>query len=1326
MIFINISLQGEAGQFLKGEKKMKRACGLLFSIVFFLTGYSLQAGEFPLMVNDVSGLDSPWPIIASIPFAEGEIKDSSSIRIMSGGREVPSQVDVVATWRDGSIRWVLAGFTASPKGKYNVEYGAGVKRGEYPDPLRVTRQADGGFTVDTGAAVYQFDNNKMLPENGWLVSDERKTQILKDSGAGVYLVDNAGRMARISGTSAEINNEFLKEGPGRLAVKRSGWYVTDTGEKLARAEIWLYFSAGLPHIRVTHTLIFTEDTNKLWLRDYGLEFRTSGKPNDIYCAVGETGEEVRKTVNTGDGVYLLQSEYPHFAEREYKATIGKLSGGQDSVVEEIKTAGDWAHGDYGTYGITLVMPWLAERYPKEISFEEKGARAVLWSGRSGKELDFRGKTLVKEYWQSWAEKAPGSPGVDKLSAFESNAQGSARTHDIWFLPHTGSYNEEIVKNTALAGSRQVLAIADPVWLCETEAMGYPMLHKDSKRFPEEEAVLSEYWQRFILPLKAFPYNGFIDWGDFPTWYYQAVGGRIMANFHILTYIDRYTSRREPWRLFARSGERTYYDHGHRFSRFSGDWYLIHESRKGDPSRKRGSFMSFSPRGGALPFVWGQTGNLYNGGDMGCWLMEYYLTGDERSLELLKIIKESVKKYWKVESAIPVNQSKVLRELVTLSTMDWDEDIMRMTREVAHSMFDLESQNGMKIFKDGYGPMYKDQRTCHNTVEYYLATKDELAKEAFLKLMDQLYRFDRRGSFGTYKNYSGFTGSLAYWMTDDERHRKLAEQGVRDAVHYIREHPISADLKNLPENPLDWKKMPDYLGIWEWHNPFIGLPTALKLIAEKGWSGVATPLVVKPVQVPDAKIIFLHRSGIDTVLSIKMLTRIGVKPEVPEVTSYGKGLRVEAIAQFEKRMPRGPWFDKNPDVYPEYCDSYHAYVKIPSQTPGGLYLLSPGKNITFTLLDISTEKAALYCPKGFWSVSMGQHSGSLPYGRNAEGMPAFFRVPEGVEHLEIFLGSRSRIKRADGSVAVEMSDENTGKISIPVNEKIGIWSIEPDIRNIRGTTPPSFARLLNVEPIVAFGTSASLPDKTSGKPVFSSEPPPLKNPVEFQDGLSGMGLRLSKDGFVRFNRGKKVEDGYEYFPQNKGTVEFWFRVDRSTYEIPMNTGKQIDIPLLKSHQMIVSHRYKFLTRSGESMLRMQLLPAKSGIPATGFQTSCYLKGMEWVHMAFTWDVNKGEKSMEGNMCIYVNGQKKSFIAVSYGLTQFNKSMPFDLSDNGEDIIIGPFEGTMDMLRISDTVRYENDFQPSTNYGSDKNTRAFFQFDGNLKGESAFSKEPVEAK
>ncbi|HNS31692.1 MAG TPA: hypothetical protein PKN36_01800, partial [bacterium] len=99
----------------------------------------------------------------------------------------------------------------------------------------------------------------------------------------------------------------------------------------------------------------------------------------------------------------------------------------------------------------------------------------------------------------------------------------------------------------------------------------------------------------------------------------------------------------------------------------------------------------------------------------------------------------------------------------------------------------------------------------------------------------------------------------------------------------------------------------------------------------------------------------------------------------------------------------------------------------------------------------------------------------------------------------------------------------------------------------------------------------------------------------------------------------------------------------------------------------------------------------------------------------------------NFAIFVNGCRLSEKGVSYGLKQLTGQQKFKLSDEGTYVVLGPFEGSMDILRLSDTVRYAGDFVPSkTAPEVDKNTRALFLFDGDMKGVSAFSKEPVEVR
>ena len=1499
---------------------MRLLSGKVFLIFFLYASTVLKAGEFMLKVNDVSGLDSPWPLVASLSFPEGELKDPAAVRITGGGREVACQVDVAAKWRDGSIRWALAGLTASPSGEYRVEYGPGISRSPYPNPLKVTRQPDGGFTVDTGAAAYQFDSDKLLPEKGWLVSGGRMVSILEDSGSGAYLVDNSGRTARISGKAAEVENTVLKEGPGRFVVKRSGWYVTDTGEKVARADAWFYFSAGTPYVKITHSLILTEDTNKIWIRDYGLEFKTPTAPGNAYFALGEAGkEDVRKVALSGSEVYMLQDVYPHFAERESRAVVGSVSQGRNSMIENVTTAGDWAYGDYGNYGITLVMPWLAERFPKEISFGPGSARAILWSNRCGRELDFRSATLAKEYWQSWVEKGYASPGREKLVKLPSNAQGAAGTHDVWFMPRAGAYEPVNVRQSAIAAARIPLVLSEPEWLCQTEALGVPMLHKDTSRFPREETYIADCWDRLLLPNKVFPMNGYINWGHSPYLGYMKRGGQWVANFISYGNMNCYFLQRHAWYLYARSGERRYFDYGHRYNRITGDYAVIHWDA---PDKPRGMFTWQKTPINSLPHYWGNSYSMYDmmPNDIGHWPLEYYLTGDERSKDITMLIGDTFKKTWNFEEATnirKVHSFLTSRKFLVVYMLTGDEFFARKAKELADVFINMDEQTGVSAKHSDYGcSMYKDQRHVVDLYMHYKETGDELGKQAFLKILDHRYRFNRNPVAYSYQSIAAFAYPIAYGMTGNENYLKVAAETMRDGFN---DFPVTLkeELKNMPADPDQWQILPNF-GIAQHTHPFMAVPAAMKFFRDKGWEDERWPVLIKSAQVNRSMALFSHAKGKDTVFNIHVLTSPGGKIRA-ELFSYPLSPRPEPLAgiktESEQRILIPKMLGKGTMKRDEEAEfQYHVKVTVPSTLADGLYLLSFGGTEAFTVLDATTEKVALYCPEGFWTASEIEGdgwavTGQQAAGRLGENAPFYFRVPDGLENLEIFLGRPQVVKAPDGTVVVEGENENTGKLSIPVKGRSGIWSLHTVKHGIQGA-PLVFTRLLNVEPVVSFGSPDRFPEGVGGKPVPAVVFSRPSDKIEFVDGVHGKGLRLSGKKSVSFPAGNELtEGGYQFFPGIQGTVEFWYKPDWSTQDIILGRGDSVKIrSLLTGPHAHLGYRYgaRFGQRYFYSDLILELLgelPVEKNKPSfiqrkslVGREERYLFRQGEWNHIAYAWAFAQPETAITDReilgdirwpvtwrifgpvdrndpllsedvlnsypeqievagrviknvdkvvrqttyefpgilkeeyagktayvflklsstkdqevtlgmgadwwMQAWVNGKlihdttvtsnvhypfsiwnhmlnvklKKgeNILAVRYirsrtsilalgGPNELRKPEPakikweFSIFVNGKpldayrnslqirflrepkgnetvtlakalkDVIIGPLDGTIDMLRISDIVRYNGDFTPPKDVSAiDKNTRALFLFDGNLRGTSAFSREAVEAR
>ena len=956
-------------------------CALLLLLIAAPAGWSAQ--RFALQVNDVSGVNEPWPLVAGLPFPEGALNDPAHVRILRDGEEIPAQIDVAARWRDGSIRWALAGFTAPPSGEYVAEFGADVTRQAPAAPLTVQRGEDGTLTVDTGAATYTFHADQLLPDRATV----NGTTVLDGAGDGAYLVDHQGRTARVCGARADVTSELRKQGPMRLVVHRQGWYVTPKGRRVARAKMWFYFAAGSPYVRMTHSLVLTENTNEWWVRDYGLELDTPEPAKEVAFALsnpleteslsprakryselsekqieglanmfsGMYGRQWRlhTTAPGGDEVYMLQADYPQHLERRFRAVIGRVSGGSSASSrrgvaggdnlwlhrweKRMQVAGDWADGRWGGHALTVVTPWLAQRFPKEIAFSPEGARVALWSGRSGRSLDFRPATLVNEQWQSWAGYArylpkpqrPSPIAAAGLASESTNAQGAARTHDLWLMPRTDEIDAQTLKARATAAARAPRVLADPKWLTATEALGWPMHPKDTQRFGTIESKLSAFWRRLIVNGGQYRRRrtGFIAWGQNPTLHH-------FSSFFRVGSMTDYGLRWHAWSLYARSGERRYWEYASRFNRFLGDWSLGHWTVGG---KQKGVFVDWEPN---VPFHWGHDTKLWHnvtGHGITHWQLEHYLTGDEYAAHLTRMVGDAYKRVWNPNElrGIAANNNgiyAILGILADLYTHTGDEQYATMARQLADQLIDPSNQRG-RTDEVQYGVLYKIDRALMALYKYYKATGDEAAKQAILTGLDQKLRlptpleFSRLHDPYTSQNYSGLLFSEAYRWTGNRLYLRVANHLVQQARR-IEPHSTAVN-----------KQM----------HPFGALPTAMGLVAEVGAENIE-PFPVLMSEQP-RPITFRKPADRAVTMSIFVVladdvaaettTRVSVTPESAASSADAlKNLRVEV----ERQNATGEAGRKDDPR------RRHVRLTVPADTPAGRYTLQLPDAVTIMVLE----------------------------------------------------------------------------------------------------------------------------------------------------------------------------------------------------------------------------------------------------------------------------------------------------------------------------------------------------------------------------------------
>ena len=1327
-----------------------------------------------LTVNDVSGAKERWPLVGGLPLPEGAVRDAAGIRVVDGqGKEVPAQVDVAATYRDGGIRWALLSLNASPGGRYRAEWGPGVRRA----PVRgiLLRREGEALHVDTGSARFLLSPANLLPDAAALAGKET-IRLWGPGESAAYLVDNAGRRATCAGKGAEIALSVLKQGPLRCVVRTEGWYLTAQGEKVARGIARMTFYAGSPRVHLSHTLVFTEDTNKLWLRDYGLELpQRAGGPAQATFALqpaGAAGPSVPGRLGAGAGsdrahlshqpdwggapapapaapagpapraapaagaaaaaglvqvalaggqaAALLQDDYPHFVETRSHFALSLLEGGQARVLQEGEACGEWCDLSTPRAGLTVVLRDLAQQFPKELEVTPDSIRVHLWPQRCGREWVFRTPTLIRDYLGEWAKQGIWSQRgyvnrCEEMARMPGNALGCAKTHEVWLMPHAGPLDANRTVPAARAACRPPLLQADPGWVCASGAMTWPLHPRDDRRFPAEEAVLSDYFERTVLPNRAFPLTGILHWGAAPYLdYSRKINGRWAADFYRTGWSVEYGVRRHVWSLYARSGERRYFDYASRFNAFNADWEMAHWTG-GDVVRG-----GFAYDYGKIhePLLWRGPKTLLqidnSGHDAIHWLFEYYFTGNERVLEASREYSDALKQGWDPDAAAKsYAQFVLLRVLSVLYTREWDPAFRRMADQLAERVIDLKQPNGLSLdLNRPYGPLYKTDRSGLALYDYWWATGSDVAKQAFLKVMDYEYRFNHIRPPVSYQNASAFLFAIAYRWTGRPEYLQVLQHQVRAGLDQ-EPRRLADELAAAPD--LHALKQLPYRGAHTNMHYLLGMPTALAVLAEAKRPIPEWPLVDAGGYATEPLSVVLEKpAGKAAHLSVYVRR---TRPELPVFQVTGPdGRPAQASVTQEERLPYRAW-ELGESAGKPTATPVHARVALPAGAPAGAYRVAVAGGEPFTVQDASVERVYLHAPEGFW---LGQAVRA-----------AYFRVPPEAREVRLYLTNPTLVRTPDGSVAVEAKDENTGEVVVPAVGKAGVWSLAPPARPTAPIPIRPHVKLLNVEPVIALAPGR-LPAQTKMLPSPSPAPSPPGEPLAFVPGVMGQALHLSGGKSLAFPRGDRLPDGgYAHFPGREGTIELWFRPTWSSVWVPFGERQTVTRNFVRGGSVSLYYRYGAGAWQGNFYSFLDLLtPGALGRPGqtrqepAGGQGWHFFQAGEWIHLAATWKIRDGARGTEGDFTVYLNGRKQER-CWDYP-RRLSGTEPFQLQEAAARILIGCAEGALDELRISRTPRYSGDFEPARQpFAPDAATAALFHFDGDTSG-VAGSGEAIRAE
>lgn len=410
------------------------------------------AGEIPLTV-DWAGLDlpGPYPVTGGIPFARGELRDASRVRLRHRDTAVslpvlPLQRKVLAWWPDGSVKWLLLDLLLEPKHELLVlEYGPDLPAARPHAPM-LAREVEDGVVVDTGLISFRVlsDGSGFIDEleyRGKKVYEagERRTHffdcIHTRSPARAPPGSRYIRGAAADPSSVTVEKVSIEAaGPVRAVVRIDGRYnyrklgSTIDGVRIRGRcpfRIRIHATAGQSFLRVEHFFVYEGDGDHDFGSQLGFNLELPGRPDKVRFV----GDDILP-VDAGTAGLWQQT-----------ADSFLLWAAADGAPEPLRRGSrfegvlDVITGDLGV-AVGIRDFWQRAPGSLQVRGPEREVGLYLWPPEATP-LDFR------RHAREWSVGETGSPddpeGREPAPIERPNyrlaSKGVGRTHHVWIHVH---------------------------------------------------------------------------------------------------------------------------------------------------------------------------------------------------------------------------------------------------------------------------------------------------------------------------------------------------------------------------------------------------------------------------------------------------------------------------------------------------------------------------------------------------------------------------------------------------------------------------------------------------------------------------------------------------------------------------------------------------------------------------------------------------------------------------------------------------------------------------------------------------------------------------
>ena len=699
----------------------------IFCCLFFLLFSQSYALELPLKITEYAGIAREnEPVSFGVPIPRGEVSDLSSLSMLgSDGKAVTSQFETLATWPDGSTRWLLIDFPATANGNQVARYKLNTAGKGSPAGAKLEISQEGNaITVNTGVMktilnTQYFDlfNTVYLDNDadGAFSDDELVTSL--ENVPGIYLRDSQGR--ELASRWGLVDTALVEaEGPVRATVMvKGGLYEKDQykqGERLVDYTIRMHFYAGSGLVRIFFTLENHNPTLPLKDEDGDRSNWVMGRKGSLFfdemalqtklrfngpieMSVGDKTDDVLDRVvlvGEGGGVYQESSGGDNWFIRTHMNHVYKIPltfrGAHfnlDGVSAYQRNRPDaWLQAVDRKFGLAVAIRHFWQNFPKALTADPEGVvRVALWPEEFPDSHELQGgeiKTHELTFFFHTGNQGS-TPAVDmmaeRMSAFHYPLIGRAPAD--WYIK-SGEFDDVAEYNPGRF----------PIY----EKYNHDAVEGDINLFTDREAIDEYGWRNFgdtwaknEKNQTEGPHDGRLMISHFNHEYDHAYGMLLQS----LRTLDKNPEISLKWWQLAETGNRhqsdiDYYhtlkdpfrDGIHNGGKFTHSAHGAENALAGHRGSPRLTWF------GALRWPWGQSMNPESGHqDCRGLYSQYYLTGDRRLLETAlnnsNLILYKVEQDKFAQNVLSRNSGNNLQALTDAYLLTWDERYMKAAEKV---------------------------------------------------------------------------------------------------------------------------------------------------------------------------------------------------------------------------------------------------------------------------------------------------------------------------------------------------------------------------------------------------------------------------------------------------------------------------------------------------------------------------------------------------------------------------------------------------------------------------------------------------------------------